>query len=177
MCNSFFFYQLASFTPVIYWEFRSLPCGKWPEWKKAGVVSLGRNGEAIKGWDEHVAIMKKSQFHNATPRSIWGVKYEARLENKMLVSKSENHAEFHIDDGYLCPAIHKALKTMRGGEEAELLVKFSCKMINVSPSSSSDSIRSKDLTFMIKARRSGSIPPSSSISIDLESSMYHGEVP
>ena len=31
--------------------------------------------------------------------------------------------------GYLCPAISKAVKTMRRGEKAELAVKFSCKLV------------------------------------------------
>uniref|UniRef100_A0A6N2JZR7 peptidylprolyl isomerase n=1 Tax=Salix viminalis TaxID=40686 RepID=A0A6N2JZR7_SALVM len=46
------------------------------------------------------------------------VKYEARLETGMLVSKSEEGVEFHIGDG---------VKTMRKGEKAELAVKLSCK--------------------------------------------------
>lgn len=53
------------------------------------------------------------------------VKYNARLENGTLVSKSDEGVEFHIGDGYLCPAMGKALKTMRKGEKAELYVKFS----------------------------------------------------
>ncbi|KAJ9180936.1 hypothetical protein P3X46_009120 [Hevea brasiliensis] len=53
------------------------------------------------------------------------VKYEAGLENGLLVSKSEEGEEFHIGDGYLCPAFGKAVKTMRKGEEAELSVKCS----------------------------------------------------
>ncbi|KAF2289214.1 hypothetical protein GH714_029533 [Hevea brasiliensis] len=53
------------------------------------------------------------------------VKYEAGLENGLLVSKSEEGEEFHIGDGYLCPAFGKAVKTMRKGEVAELSVKCS----------------------------------------------------
>uniref|UniRef100_A0A2P2L1Y0 peptidylprolyl isomerase n=1 Tax=Rhizophora mucronata TaxID=61149 RepID=A0A2P2L1Y0_RHIMU len=53
------------------------------------------------------------------------VKYEARLENGTLVSKSDNGVEFHVGDGHLCPALGKAVKTMRRGEIAELAVKFS----------------------------------------------------
>ncbi|KAJ6870306.1 hypothetical protein NC652_036055 [Populus alba x Populus x berolinensis] len=41
-------------------------------------------------------------------------------ENGILVSKSEEGVEFHIGDGYLCPALSKAVKTMSKGEKAEL---------------------------------------------------------
>ncbi|KAH7556829.1 hypothetical protein JRO89_XS11G0000800 [Xanthoceras sorbifolium] len=63
----------------------------------------------------------------ATPRGNDEVlvKYEARLENGTLVSKSDEGVEFCIRDGHLCPAISKAVKTMRRGEKAELAVKFS----------------------------------------------------
>ncbi|KAJ0100484.1 hypothetical protein Patl1_21094 [Pistacia atlantica] len=53
------------------------------------------------------------------------IKYEAWLENGTLVSESKEGVEFRISDGYLCPAISKAVKTMRKGEKAELAVKFS----------------------------------------------------
>ncbi|MCL7041386.1 hypothetical protein MKW94_030509 [Papaver nudicaule] len=53
------------------------------------------------------------------------VKYEARLEDQTLISKSEEGVEFYVCDGYLCPAIPKAVTTMRRGEKAELSVKFS----------------------------------------------------
>ncbi|KAL5546788.1 hypothetical protein UlMin_006475 [Ulmus minor] len=62
----------------------------------------------------------------ATPRDTDEVlvKYEARLENGVLVSKSEGE-EFHVNDDYTCPAISRAVKTMRRGEIAELAVRFS----------------------------------------------------
>ncbi|XP_021744682.1 70 kDa peptidyl-prolyl isomerase-like [Chenopodium quinoa] len=52
------------------------------------------------------------------------VKYEAKLENGTVHSTSEN-AQLHVGDGKLCPAIHKAVKTMRRNEKAELSVRFS----------------------------------------------------
>ncbi|GMN53273.1 hypothetical protein TIFTF001_022410 [Ficus carica] len=52
------------------------------------------------------------------------VKYEVRLENGTLVSESEGE-EFYVNDDYICPAIIRAVKTMRRGEKAELAVKFS----------------------------------------------------
>ncbi|KAJ8635529.1 hypothetical protein MRB53_009796 [Persea americana] len=66
------------------------------------------------------------------------VKYEARLDNGKIVSKADEGVEFHISDGYLCPAISNALKTMRKGEKAELLVKFSHLIQNGDETSRSD---------------------------------------
>ncbi|BAT85078.1 hypothetical protein LR48_Vigan10g025700 [Vigna angularis] len=62
----------------------------------------------------------------ATPREDDEVlvKYEARLENGMLVSKSEEGVEFNVSYGYLCPAMSIAVKTMRKGEVAELAVRL-----------------------------------------------------
>ncbi|KAG6743659.1 hypothetical protein POTOM_052360 [Populus tomentosa] len=57
------------------------------------------------------------------------LKHEAKLENGILVSKSEEGVEFHIGDGYLCPASSKAVKTMSKGEKAELAYfsnKYTC---------------------------------------------------
>ncbi|KAK9194342.1 hypothetical protein WN944_005047 [Citrus x changshan-huyou] len=63
----------------------------------------------------------------ATPRDNDEVlvKYEARLQNGALVSESNEGVEFRVFDGHLCPAISKAVRTMRRGEKAELAVKFS----------------------------------------------------
>ncbi|KAF7803973.1 70 kDa peptidyl-prolyl isomerase-like [Senna tora] len=62
----------------------------------------------------------------ATPRDADQVlvKYEARLENGMLASESNQGVEFNISDGFLCPAMSIALKTMRKGEEAELSLRL-----------------------------------------------------
>ncbi|KAA8548336.1 hypothetical protein F0562_000020 [Nyssa sinensis] len=50
------------------------------------------------------------------------VKYEARLEDGTLVSKSEG-VEFTVQDGCFCPALSKAVKTMKKGEKVLLTVK------------------------------------------------------
>lgn len=50
------------------------------------------------------------------------VKYEARLEDGTLVYKSDG-VEFTVKDGYFCPALAKAVKTMKKGEKALLTVK------------------------------------------------------
>ncbi|CAK7348930.1 unnamed protein product [Dovyalis caffra] len=50
------------------------------------------------------------------------VKYEARLEDGTVVSKSDG-VEFIVGDGYFCPALAKAVKTMKKGEKVLLTVK------------------------------------------------------
>ncbi|KAL1314108.1 hypothetical protein HN51_040867 [Arachis hypogaea] len=57
------------------------------------------------------------------------VKYEAMLESGMLVSNSDQGVEFNVSEGYLCPAMSVAVKTMRKGEVAELALKFSYGII------------------------------------------------
>ncbi|XP_021669185.2 peptidyl-prolyl cis-trans isomerase FKBP62 [Hevea brasiliensis] len=50
------------------------------------------------------------------------VKYEARLEDGTVISKSDG-VEFIVGDGYFCPALAKAVKTMKKGEKVLLTVK------------------------------------------------------
>ncbi|WVZ75369.1 hypothetical protein U9M48_023427 [Paspalum notatum var. saurae] len=50
------------------------------------------------------------------------VKYEARLDDGTVVSKSDG-VEFIVRDGLFCPAISKAVKTMKKNEKAQLIVK------------------------------------------------------
>lgn len=50
------------------------------------------------------------------------VNYEARLEDGTVVSKSEG-VEFTVKDGFFCPALAKAVKTMKKGEKVLLTVK------------------------------------------------------
>ncbi|OVA11790.1 Peptidyl-prolyl cis-trans isomerase [Macleaya cordata] len=81
------------------------------------------------------------------------VKYEARLEDGTVLSKSDEGIEFYISDDYLCPAISKAVRTMRKGEKAELSVKFPYGI---------EQMRNE-------ATRSGSgVPSNQNLSIDLE---------
>lgn len=52
------------------------------------------------------------------------VKYEAKLEDGTLVAKSpEEGVEFYVNDGHFCPAIAKAVKTMKRGENVILTIK------------------------------------------------------
>ncbi|XP_010244430.1 PREDICTED: 70 kDa peptidyl-prolyl isomerase-like [Nelumbo nucifera] len=80
------------------------------------------------------------------------VKYEARLEDGTLISKSDDGIEFHLSDGYLCPAIAKAVKTMRKGEKAELSVRFSYGLEH------GNGVTKSDCSF----------PPKSNLSVHLE---------
>ncbi|CAJ1921462.1 unnamed protein product [Sphenostylis stenocarpa] len=50
------------------------------------------------------------------------VKYEAHLENGKLVGKSDG-VEFTVREGHYCPALSKAIKTMKKGEKVVLTVK------------------------------------------------------
>ncbi|KAL1554725.1 peptidylprolyl isomerase [Salvia divinorum] len=60
------------------------------------------------------------------------VKYVAKDENGVVVSKYDEGLEFSLTYGHLCPAMSKAVRTMRKGEKAELSVKFSYGLIQSS---------------------------------------------
>ncbi|KAF6144312.1 hypothetical protein GIB67_024539 [Kingdonia uniflora] len=78
--------------------------------------------------------------------------YEARLDDGTLVSKSEG-VEFTVRDGYFCPALSKAVTTMKKGEKVLLTVK-------------------PEYGFGAKGREAfgseSSIPPNAALLIDLE---------
>ncbi|XP_015892215.1 peptidyl-prolyl cis-trans isomerase FKBP62 [Ziziphus jujuba] len=50
------------------------------------------------------------------------VNFEARLEDGTLIAKSDG-VEFTVREGYFCPALSKAVKTMKKGEKVLLTVK------------------------------------------------------
>nr|XP_043635861.1 peptidyl-prolyl cis-trans isomerase FKBP62-like [Erigeron canadensis] len=50
------------------------------------------------------------------------VNYEVRLEDGTLVTKADG-VEFKVEDGHFCPALSKAVKTMKKGEKVVLSVK------------------------------------------------------
>ncbi|GKA81908.1 peptidyl-prolyl cis-trans isomerase FKBP62-like protein [Tanacetum coccineum] len=54
------------------------------------------------------------------------INYEVRLEDGTLVPKSEG-VEFKVEDDHFCPALSKAVKTMKKGEKVILTVKPECK--------------------------------------------------
>ncbi|RCV31942.1 hypothetical protein SEVIR_6G226300v4 [Setaria viridis] len=80
------------------------------------------------------------------------VKYEARLEDGTVVSKSEG-VEFTVKDGYFCPALAKAVKTMKKAEKVLLTVK-------------------PQYGFGEKGRpaagEEGAVPPNATLLVDLE---------
>ncbi|KAH7521535.1 hypothetical protein FEM48_Zijuj07G0043900 [Ziziphus jujuba var. spinosa] len=55
------------------------------------------------------------------------VKYEAGLEDGTLLSKSDG-VEFTVGEGHFCPALAKAVKTMKKGEKVLLTVKPQLKL-------------------------------------------------
>ncbi|KAG8369565.1 hypothetical protein BUALT_Bualt14G0026600 [Buddleja alternifolia] len=50
------------------------------------------------------------------------VKYEAQLEDGTIVSQTDG-VEFTVKEGYFCPALSKAVKTMKKGEKVLLTIK------------------------------------------------------
>ncbi|XP_073291554.1 peptidyl-prolyl cis-trans isomerase FKBP62-like isoform X1 [Primulina huaijiensis] len=50
------------------------------------------------------------------------VKYEAKLDNGTVIGKSDGF-EFTVEEGHFCPALSKAVKTMKKGEKVLLTVK------------------------------------------------------
>ncbi|XP_051130629.1 70 kDa peptidyl-prolyl isomerase-like isoform X2 [Andrographis paniculata] len=51
------------------------------------------------------------------------VRYEALLADGTIMAKTrEDGVEFNIEDGHFCPALTKAVKTMRRGEQVKLVV-------------------------------------------------------
>ncbi|KAJ1269275.1 hypothetical protein BS78_07G198800 [Paspalum vaginatum] len=80
------------------------------------------------------------------------VKFEARLEDGTVVSKSEG-VEFTVKDGHFCPALAKAVKTMKKAEKVLLTVK-------------------PQYGFGEKGRlaagEEGAVPPNATLLIDLE---------
>ncbi|CAL0306337.1 unnamed protein product [Lupinus luteus] len=80
------------------------------------------------------------------------VKYVARLEDGTVISKSDG-VEFTVEQGYFCPAMAKAVKTMKKGEKAFLTVKSQYAFGESGRPASGDE---------------GAVPPSASLKIELE---------
>ncbi|KAH0638199.1 hypothetical protein KY289_038114 [Solanum tuberosum] len=80
------------------------------------------------------------------------VKYEARLEDGTVVSKSDG-VEFTVQDGYFCPALSKAVKTMKKGEKVLLTVKPQYAFGETGKVASGDE---------------GGVPPNATLQINLE---------
>ncbi|XP_057781005.1 peptidyl-prolyl cis-trans isomerase FKBP62-like isoform X2 [Salvia miltiorrhiza] len=80
------------------------------------------------------------------------VKYEARLEDGTRVAKSDG-VEFTVQEGHFCPALSKAVKTMKKGEKVLLTVKPQYGFGEKGKSVSGDV---------------GAVPPNATLDIDLE---------
>lgn len=80
------------------------------------------------------------------------VKYEARLEDGTVVAKSDG-VEFTVQEGHFCPALSKAVKTMKKGETV---------LLNVKP----------QYGFGEKGKPAsggeGAVPPNATLNVDLE---------
>ncbi|MCL7039506.1 hypothetical protein MKW94_024613 [Papaver nudicaule] len=82
------------------------------------VVDVCEDGGVLK------KILSRSEvFERAEKKDEVTVKYEVKLEDGTVVAKSpEEGVEFLVNEGHLCPAIAKAVVTMRKEEKAILLV-------------------------------------------------------
>ncbi|KAK9664517.1 hypothetical protein RND81_14G047800 [Saponaria officinalis] len=67
-------------------------------------------------------VVKGDGWQNPKDSDEVLVNYEAKLKDGTLVAKSDG-VEFTVKDGYFCPALSKAVKTMKKGEKAVLTVK------------------------------------------------------
>ncbi|XP_021290399.1 peptidyl-prolyl cis-trans isomerase FKBP62-like isoform X1 [Herrania umbratica] len=67
-------------------------------------------------------LVKGEKWENPKDLDEAFVKYEACLEDGTIISKSDG-IEFTVGDGYFCPALAKAVKTMKKGEKVLLTVK------------------------------------------------------
>ncbi|KAF3948882.1 hypothetical protein CMV_025171 [Castanea mollissima] len=82
------------------------------------VVDVSRDGGIIK------KIMVKGES-NEQPGDLDQVlvKYRVALDDGAIVAEtSEEGVEFYVKDGHLCPALQKAIMTMKRGEKAKLVV-------------------------------------------------------
>lgn len=97
-------------------------------------------------------VAKGDKWENPRDPDEVVVKYEARLEDGTVVSKSDG-VEFTVRDGVFCPAISKAVKTMKKNEKAHLTVM-------------------PQYGFGVKGRQASgeeaSVPPNATLHIDLQ---------
>eukprot|EP00250_Pteridium_aquilinum_P033898 c6609_g1_i2 orf=186-926(+) len=77
------------------------------------------------------------------------VKYEVRLDDGTIVAKtSDLGMQFYVREGHLCPAIARAIKTMKKGEVVSLNVKPQCTCLSLGVYNSMHLAR-KDLPALI----------------------------
>ncbi|XP_058735873.1 70 kDa peptidyl-prolyl isomerase-like [Vicia villosa] len=97
-------------------------------------------------------IIEGEKWENPKDLDEVFVKYEARLEDGTIISKSDG-VEFTVQEGYFCPALAKAVKTMKKGEKVLLNVKPEYAFGESGKPASGDD---------------GAVPPNASLQIDLE---------
>ncbi|EEF52262.1 70 kDa peptidyl-prolyl isomerase isoform X2 [Ricinus communis] len=82
------------------------------------VVNVSKDGGIVKR-----IIEKPEKIERPGDLDEVLVKYEVKLADGTIVAKTpEEGIEFHVKDGHLCPALPKAVMTMRGGEKVKLIV-------------------------------------------------------
>lgn len=113
----------------------------------SSVKDICKDGGIIK------KILKEGEnWQNPKDRDEVFVKYEARLEDGTVVSKSVG-VEFTVKDGLFCPALAKAVKTMKKGEKVILTVKPQYGLGEMGRPSSGEE---------------GAVPPNATLNIELE---------
>ncbi|KQJ99514.1 peptidyl-prolyl cis-trans isomerase FKBP62 [Brachypodium distachyon] len=83
----------------------------------ASVKDICKDGSIFKK-----ILVEGNKWENPKDSDEVFVKYEARLEDGSIISKSDG-IEFTVKEGHFCPAISKAVKTMKKNEKAVLTVK------------------------------------------------------
>ncbi|CAK8578440.1 unnamed protein product [Lathyrus sativus] len=111
------------------------------------VKDISKDGGILKN-----IITEGEKWENPKDLDEVFVKYEARLEDGTIISKSDG-VEFTVQEGYFCPALAKAVKTMKKGEKVLLNVKPQYAFGESGKPSLGDD---------------GAVPPNASLQIDLE---------
>lgn len=111
------------------------------------VKDISKDGGILKN-----IITEGEKWENPKDLDEVFVKYEARLEDGTVISKSDG-IEFTVREGYFCPALAKAVKTMKKGEKVLLNVKPQYAFGESGKPSSGDD---------------GAVPPNALLQIDLE---------
>lgn len=93
-------------------------------------------------------VKKGEKWENPKDLDEVLVNYEIRLEDGTLVAKSDG-VEFTVQDGHFCPALSKAVKTMKKGEKVNLTVK-------------------PQYGFGEKGKQETGVPPNATLQITLE---------
>ncbi|KAG2266191.1 hypothetical protein Bca52824_073270 [Brassica carinata] len=123
--------KLKEKTLCLYYAFGA---GVWGIWLPAN-ATLQFDVELL-SWSSVKDICKDGGVFNKirekweTPKDLDEVlvKYESKLEDGTVVGKSDG-VEFTVKDGYLCPALAKAVKTMKKAEKVLLMVQPQLKLI------------------------------------------------